>query len=200
MFEIIATVLGVIQGVLVMLNKRSNWIVYAAQMVALVIFSYQAKLYGDMWQNVFYFFFCLYSWWAWKEGRIADKIRLLGVSGRFYWISGIISATFILSGILIRTDDPMPITDSFTTVTTIAGLVLMCMRRVEAWVVWFFNDIAYMYQYFNLPDQALYLFGLYIIWTILAVATFINWLRIYNEENFDPVADGQRRHCGIGTE
>lgn len=183
MFEIIATVLGLIQGVLVMLNKRSNWIVYAAQMVALVIFSYQAKLYGDMWQNVFYFFFCLYSWWMWKEGHIADKIRLLGVSGRFWWTSGIISATLFLSGILIRTDDPMPFTDSFTTVTTFAGLILMSLRRVEAWVVWFFNDIAYMYQYFNLPDQALYLFCLYIIWTILAVATFINWLRIYNKEH-----------------
>ena len=196
MFEIIATVLGLIQGVLVMLNKRSNWLVYAAQMVALVIFSYQAKLYGDMWQNVFYFFFCLYSWHAWKEGGFADKIRTLGVSARLWWFSGIIAATLMIGAVLIKTDDPMPLTDSFTTVTTIAGLVLMCMRRVEAWIVWFVNDIAYMYQYFNLPDQALYLFGLYIIWTILAVATFINWLRIYNEENYDPIADGHRRHCG----
>ena len=40
-----------------------------------------------------------------------------------------------------------------------------------------------MYQYFNLPDQALYLFALYVIWTVLAVATFINWLRIYKNEN-----------------
>lgn len=181
MFEIIATVLGLIQGVLVMLNKRSNWLVYAAQMVALVIFSYQAKLYGDMWQNVFYFFFCLYSWWAWKKGGIADEIRILGASERFWWTSGIISATLILGGVLLKTDDPMPFTDSFTTITTFAGLVLMSFRRIEAWVVWFFNDVAYMYQYFYLPDQAIYLFGLYIIWAILAVATFINWLRIYKK-------------------
>lgn len=200
MFEIIATVLGLIQGILVMLNKRSNWIVYAAQMVALVIFSYQAKLYGDMWQNVFYFFFCLYSWWAWKEGGFADKIRILSAKSRSALAVCIFFGAALVGGILNTTDDPMPFTDAFTTVTTIAGLVLMCMRRIEAWVVWFFNDIAYMYQYFYLPDQALYLFSLYIIWTILAVATFINWLRIYNEENFDPVADGQRRHCGIGTE
>ena len=57
MFEILAAILGLIQGVLVMLNKRSNWLVYAAQMIALVIFSYQVKLYGDMLQNIFYFFF-----------------------------------------------------------------------------------------------------------------------------------------------
>lgn len=199
MLEIIATVLGLIQGVLVMLNKRSNWIVYAAQMVALVIFSYHAKLYGDMWQNVFYFFFCLYSWWAWKEGGFADKIKMLTNELRLISIGFIILATALFGAVLGFSDDPMPFTDAFTTVTTVVGLILMCMRRVEAWIVWFFNDIAYMYQYFYLPDQALYLFGLYIVWTIFAVVTFINWLRIYNEENYDPVADGQRRHCGIST-
>lgn len=183
MFEIIATILGLIQGVLVMLNKRSNWLVYAAQMVALVIFSYQAKLYGDMWQNVFYFFFCLYSWWIWKKGGFADKIKMLKSYQRICGIICILCLTYILGVKLCSTDDPMPFTDSFTTITTFAGLILMSLRRVEAWVVWFFNDIAYMYQYFNLPDQALYLFALYVIWTVLAVATFINWLRIYKNEN-----------------
>jgi nicotinamide mononucleotide transporter len=180
MFEIIATVLGLIQGVLVMLNKRSNWLVYAAQMVALVIFSYQAKLYGDMWQNTFFFFFCLYSWFMWGTDKCSkisfednqDRLVLLGIIA-FFTIAG--------GRILSHTDDPMPFTDSFTTTTTFLALYLMLLRKVEAWVVWFFNDVAYMYQYFYLPDQALYLFCLYIIWAILAVATFINWLRIYKK-------------------
>lgn len=183
MFEIIATVLGLVQGVLVMFNKRSNWLVYAAQMVALVIFSYQAKLYGDMWQNVFYFFFCLYSWWMWKEGGFADKIKTIENYQRICGVIAIVCLTYIVGVKLCDTDDPMPFTDSFTTVTTFFALILMSLRRIEAWIVWFFNDIAYMYQYFYLPDQALYLFCLYIIWTILAVATFINWLRIYNNEH-----------------
>ena len=182
MFEIIATVLGLIQGVLVMLNKRSNWLVYAAQMVALVIFSYQAKLYGDMWQNAFYFFFCLYSWWIWKEGGFADKIKTLENYQRICGVITIVCLTYILGVKLYETDDPMPFTDAFTTTTALAGLILLSFRCVEAWIVWFFNDVAYMYQYFYLPDQALYLFGLYIIWTIFAVATFINWLRIYKNE------------------
>ena len=183
MFEILAAILGLIQGVLVMLNKRSNWLVYAAQMVALVIFSYQVKLYGDMLQNIFYFFFCLFSWWMWKEGGIAEKIKMLSNKDRLITLGFIIGGIAISGLCLSNTNDPMPFTDSFTTVTTLVGLFLMSIRRVEAWIVWFVNDIAYMYQYFNLPDQALYLFGLYIIWTVLAVATLINWLRIYNKEH-----------------
>ena len=178
-----------------MLNKRSNWIVYALQMVALVIFSYQAKLYGDMWQNTFYFFFCLYSWWMWKEGGFADKIKMLKNYQRAYGIVVILCLTYILGVKLCGTDDPMPFTDSFTTVTTFAGLILMSLRRVEAWVVWLVNDIAYMYQYFYLPDQALYLFGLYVIWTIFAVVTFINWMRIYNKEH--PEIDEPTYYTGM---
>ena len=194
MFEIIATVLGLIQGVLVMFNKRSNWLVYAAQMVALVIFSYQAKLYGDMWQNAFYFFFCLYSWFMWGTEK-CSKISFESNQSRLVLL-GVIAFFTIAGGLILsRTDDPMPFTDSFTTTTTFLALYLMLLRKVEAWIVWFFNDVAYMYQYFYLPDQALYLFGLYIIWTIFAVATFINWMRLYDKEH--PELDEPTYYTGM---
>lgn len=182
MLEISITVIGIIQGILVMLNKRINWLVYALQMVLLVAFSYFNKLYGDMLQNAFYFFFCLFSWWMWKEGGVADKIKLLANKDRGYTLAFVVCTTLIIGWCLHNTDDPLPYTDAFTTVTTLVGLWLMGIRRVEAWVVWFFNDIAYMYQYFNLPNQALYLFGLYVVWTVMAVASFINWYRIYKNE------------------
>lgn len=39
-FEIGATVLGLLQGLLVMLGKRSNWLAYVAQMAFLMVFSF----------------------------------------------------------------------------------------------------------------------------------------------------------------
>lgn len=45
-FEILATVFGLIQGILVMLNKRSNWIFYSLQMLFLVAFSIDFRLWG----------------------------------------------------------------------------------------------------------------------------------------------------------
>lgn len=183
MLEISITILGLIQGVLAMLNKRINWLVYAAQMALLVAFSWFAHLYGDMAQNAIYFFICITSWYAWKEGNIADKISVLNNIHRTICIIVIILLTVLGWLILKNTDDPMPWTDSFTTITTFTALALMMFRCVETWLVWFFNDIAYMYQYFNLPDQAIYLFGLYIVWTGMAIFSFINWYRIYNKHN-----------------
>ena len=184
MLEILATVLGLTQGILVMLNKRSNWIIYAGQMAVLVAFSYQMKLYGDMIQNGFFFFWCVFSFFAWGKAE-CSKITVEDNGSRI--VLFLIIALFTLLGghLLSSTDDPMPYTDSFTTVTTFIAMFLMTTHKVEAWVVWFFNDVAYMYQYFYLPDQALYLFCLYIIWTCLAVGSFVNWLRIYNKQKDD---------------
>lgn len=178
--EIIATLLGFAQGILAMLNKRINWIVYAVQMVFLIIFSFYSHLYGDAVQNVVYFFFCIYSYYLWKSEDFA-KITMLSWRARIFVTAIIAVSTFILGAMLETTDDPLPYVDSFTTMTTVIAFVLMMQHRVEAWIVWLFNDIAYMYQYFNLPDQALYLFGLYIVWTILAVLSFINWYRLYKK-------------------
>ena len=195
MLEIVITIIGIVQGILAMLNKRINWLVYALQMALLVAFSYYNKLYGDTTQNAIYFFICIASWYAWKDGNIAEKIRMMNNTQRVAATVVILVFTFLGWLVLSGTDDPMPWTDSFTTITTFAALALMMYRCVETWVVWFVNDIAYMYQYFNLPDQALYLFGLYIIWTVMAIASFINWYRLY-EKDYDPIADAHSRHCG----
>lgn len=182
MLEISITILGLIQGVLAMLNKRISWLVYAIQMVLLVSFSWIAHLYGDTLQNFVYFFICLWGYYMWKKDSPAEKITTCTNISRISWILIIAIVTAAGWFALSSTDDPLPFTDSFTTTTTVVALLLMASHKLETWIVWFFNDIAYMYQYFNLPDQALYLFGLYIVWTVMAIVSFINWYRIYKNE------------------
>ena len=175
--EIFITILGLIQGVLALLNKRSNWIIYAVQMAALVIFSYHAHLYGDMVQSAVYMFICLFSFWSWKNGLAVQTTHISLYSGALITLLTIASTAGI-GYALSKTNDPLPYVDAFTTVTTIIALLMMSAHKVECWIVWLVNDIAYMYQYFNLPDQALYLFGLYCIWTLMAVGSYLNWNRI----------------------
>lgn len=177
MTEITITILGLIQGVLAMLNKRSNWIVYAAQMALLVIFSFHVRLYGDMIQSAVYMFVCLFSFWSWKNGSSIDTTHIKFKSAVVITIITLLS-TAIFGYTLSSTDDPLPYIDAFTTVTTVVALLMMSAHKVECWIVWLINDIAYMYQYFNLPNQALYLFGLYCIWTLMAIGSYINWNRI----------------------
>jgi nicotinamide riboside transporter PnuC len=78
-----------------------------------------------------------------------------------------------------KTDNPLPLLDSITRITSIIATWFMFCHKLETWVVWLVNDVFYIVEYFMLPDKALYLIGLYAIWTGLAIVSFVNWKRLY---------------------
>ena len=182
MIEIGATILGLIQGVLVMLNKRSNWIFYVLQMLLLIIFSTINKLYGDIVNNSIYFILGIVGFILWnKEG--SNKITKCSIKERIIYVLIITIGTTILGIILNNTNDPLPILDSFTTVSSLVATYYMVKKKLDTWIIWFINDIFYAIEYFILPDQALYLFGLNIVWTVMAVVSYINWNKLMKEGN-----------------
>lgn len=99
-FEIGATVFGLIQGVLVMLNKRSNWIAYALQMVFLLIFSLINRLYGDLVNAALYLALGVVGFilWgkekhqkitvcSWKERLTYLAVMAVGTCGVFFSVA-----------------------------------------------------------------------------------------------------------------
>lgn len=179
--EIAATIFGLIQGLLVMLNKRSNWIAYIIQMILLVIFSINAKLYGDVINNSIYIVLGVIGFILWNKEE-SKKIKKCSTKERIIYTTIIIVATLIGFLILNRTDDPLPLLDAFTTTSSLVATYYMMTKKLDTWIIWFINDIFYAIEYFILPDQAFYLFLLNIIWTIMAIASYINWKKIMNGE------------------
>lgn len=176
-FEIGATVLGLIQGVLVMLNKRSNWIFYIAQMLFLIVFSAINHLYGDIANNSIYLVMGVIGFILWKR-EDTSKITRCSILEKTIYVIIMVLGTIILSNILSNTNDPLPVLDSFTTVSSLVATYYMMKKKIDTWVIWFINDIFYAVEYFMLPDQALYLFMLNIVWTFMAVASYVNWMKI----------------------
>ena len=173
MLEILATTFGLIQGATVMMNKRCNWIFYIIQMILMAIFSWQNHLYGDTINSSIYVIFGLVGYGMWgSDGKLISISSKLDIA--VYCVL-IISGTYFIRAILISTNDPLPTLDAFTTISSFVATVLMVEHKLDTWVVWFINDIAYIVEYWLLPDQALYLLGLNIIWTIMAVSSFIIW-------------------------
>ena len=186
MFEILSTLLGLVQGVLVMLDKRSNWIFYSLQMLFLVLFSISVHLWGDVVIDSIYFFIGIGGFILWKKGGQAETISTYGWRARIVWSAVSLAAIFVFWVILRRTDNPLPLLDSITSVTSIVATWFMFRHKLEAWVVWFINDLFYIAEYFLLPDKAVYLICLYIIWTILAAVSFFNWRRLYVYVGVEP--------------
>ena len=174
-FEIGATVFGLIQGVLVMLNKRSNWIFYILQMIFLIIFSALNHLYGDIANNSIYLVMGVIGFILWNNSKESNKITKASTKERIIYILLIALGTIILSTVLKKTNDPLPVLDSFTTISSLIATFYMMKKKIDTWIIWFVNDIFYAVEYFILPNQALYLFALNIIWTFMAIGSYINW-------------------------
>ena len=180
--EIGATVFGLIQGVLVMFNKRSNWIAYIIQMLLLIFFSLSMNLYGDMFNNSIYLILGIIGFILWNK---SDKKKITKCSSKekivYACIIGI--ATAIGYVILKNTNDPLPLLDSFTTISSLVATYYMMTKKIDTWIIWFINDIFYAIEYYILPNQAFYLFLLNMIWAFMAVGSYVNWYKIMKKEN-----------------
>lgn len=181
-FEILATVFGLTQGALIMLNKRCNWIFYVLQMMAMIAFSWMNHLYGDVANSSVYLVVGVVGFVMWGTDK-GSKVEYAKWLERAAWFSVIVVGTVVGSAVLGKTDDPLPTLDAFTTVSSFVATILMVRHKIDTWVVWFFNDIFYCVEYWLLPNQAFYLLALNVIWTVMAVCSFIMWRREYSNQH-----------------
>lgn len=186
MVEIIATIMGLIQGVLVWANKRSNWIFYCLQYVFIGSFSFLSHLYGDVTNSIFYFFVGIFGWIFWSKDKAELPIRKCTNLERICYLLIITVLTIVFYYILSNTNDPLPFLDSLTTTTSYVATFYMVMKKTDTWILWFINDVLYVIEYWLLPNQALYLMLLNIIWTFMAIGSYITWNKIYKRQQGGP--------------
>lgn len=179
--EILAVLAGLIQGVLIMFNKKSNWYFYLAQMVLLVVFSTINNLWGDVAMNTIFIAYGIYGLVSWSKEGDSNGVEVLTPAQTLRTIAATLFLWVISYVVLTHTNDPLPLLDSITTAGGLVATYLMVKHKLETWIVWFIVDVLYVVQYWLLPGQALYLMGLNIVWTVMAVISYISWKKLYNE-------------------
>lgn len=176
MIEILAVAFGVVQSILVMLNKRSNWIFYVLQMVFLAIFSYTVHLYGNVILDVLYVVLGVVGYITWNKEKGKDKD--VSVFKKDDLPACFIVSLFLLVivGIYVLSmPGEFKTFDVLTVWTSILATLAMVKHKLETWIIWFINDILYIITYFQLPDQPWYLIAMYVFWTGMAVMSFLTW-------------------------
>ena len=184
MLEIITSIFGLIQSILIMLNKKENWIFYLLNISALIIFSLTAKLYGDVLENSIYLLIGLFGLFSWYSKTISSKIIK---NNEIHWMTSkeriIYFFIFIVISVLIylwliHTDDPLALLDAITTGLSFVATFTMATKKVDSWIYWLVDDILMAITYYLLPDKALWLMSLNIVWIFLAIATIYSWSRL----------------------
>ena len=181
MLEIVTSIFGLIQSILIMCNKKENWIFYLLNIVTLTFFSFKARLYGDVLENSIYLLIGLFGLFSWYSNNITNKFFKKSNTN---WMSNkervIFFLIFIILSILIyiwliHTNDPLALLDAITTGLSFVATITMAMKKVDSWIYWLIDDILMAITYFMLPDKAIYLMSLNIIWIFLAIGTIYTW-------------------------
>lgn len=184
MLELFTAVCGLLQSILIMMNKKENWIFYMLNIGALTMFSFSVGLYGDVMENGIYIIFGIVGLCTWYSEKISKRFFKGGNSIRFctsrerYRYAGmflLISAGTYLW--LLKTNDPSPFLDAITTGMGFTATLMMAFKRVEAWYVWLVDDILMAYIYYIIPDHGFWLMLLNILWVGLAAGSIMTWTK-----------------------
>ncbi len=171
----------------VLLAKRNNILLYPTGIISIVLSMYlllNAQLYAEILLSMYYLGMSIYGWIIWKKRN--KNLGQLNVS----WttkkemriaISIAVFGYFILYFILVNfTNSDVPICDAFVSSTAWAGMWLLARRKIENWIFLNVSNIIAIPLKFhkNLPLMAMLTIFLFIV----AIFGFLDWRRIYREQ------------------
>jgi nicotinamide mononucleotide transporter len=168
-----------------------NWPISILGAIIFGILFYQIQLYADMFEQVYYFITAFWGWYLWhnhkskKDDKIIVETNKLSVN--LLWLGGMIVGTVLLSFILANINLWLPalftqpaslvVLDSATTIMSFAATLLLLFRKLESWILWIIVDVIAigLYWYKDVPFLSL----LYVVFLVLAIIGFFNWLKAY---------------------
>lgn len=132
------------------------------------------RIYAESLLHFFYIFTSIYGYRNWGEG-LSSAPAELDLSTHGLIILSAAALTLVSAWLLRRySDAAQPLIDSFTTVFSIFGTLLMIQLYPSNWLYWIVIDAVSVYLYFS---RGLYYTAvLFIIYTALAVNGYLQWL------------------------
>lgn len=182
-WEIAAALMGV--AYIVLAAKESQWcwlFAFFSTLVYTVLF-WQDQLPMQALLNFYYMGMAIYGFWAWQQH--AGKTDTLVITrwpwfrhGAFIAVGVAVSA--VVSAYLQQTGQSQsPVLDAYTTVFSVMNTWLIARKVLENWLYWAVIDGAATVLYVQTGYYATA--ALFVLNTILAVAGFISWVKVYRQ-------------------
>ncbi len=186
--SIIAGILGTIATVLCAKGKITYLVYGFIQTFLFIIIDYQAKLYIDTAEQVFYLLTMVYAIFSWKknlkkseEGSQEIVAKQLSLKAWILIIVAIIILTIAVGLFGISIGSEQAFTDAFSNILAIFGQILCVACYKEQWILWIILDIAdiKMYAFAGNPVLAV----MYVGWTINCIYGWYNWNKSIKKEH-----------------
>ena len=179
---------GVICVVLTAKGKISSYLFNFIQMITYMIICWDAKLYLEFGEQIFYFVACIFGVFLWKKNmRKNDDGTEQVIAKKFkpwHWLVTITvtAVTTVLLGTFGNTilGSTLPYLDAFTVALAVIAQLLMVWRYREQWAVWIVIDVASLVMFVMLQQWSMVV--MYIAWTINACYGWYNWTKLQKEK------------------
>jgi len=192
--EFLGTLSGMLCVIYAARERVVSWPLGIVNAVLFFLLFYQARLYPDMFLQVYYLVTSVYGWFRWTHPRheletdSKDELKVSVISSsHFIVIMAVTLGLSILAGAgaqrihlwmpaLFPGPSSFPYADSFVAVFSVAAQVLLTLKKNEAWLLWVMVDSAAAVIYFM---KGIYLVGAeYVVFGLIAAAGLWNWRRI----------------------
>lgn len=165
-------------------GKISSYLFNFIQMATYMVICWQAGLFLEFGEQVFYFLACIYGVFAWSKNmrKNADGTEQV-IAKKFKWwhwlVTGAITAaTTVLLGRFgdVVLGSTMSYLDACTVALSVIAQLLMVWRYREQWVMWIAIDVVSIVMFALLGQWSMV--AMYIAWTANAVYGWYNWTKL----------------------
>lgn len=178
--SIIAGIAGVISVVLCAKGKFSFYFIGFVQTISYLILAWNARFYGEVIENIWYFVTMIWGIFIWKDnlstdeqgGQQVESLKFTPVQ----WVMAICGtavATILMGFALSAIGSAQAYTDAATNVMAIFAQILMVKRYREQWLWWFFIDVFCIKLWWVAGNWSMV--AMYIAWTINCIYGWMNW-------------------------
>lgn len=183
-WEIAAALMGV--AYILLAAKESQWcwlFAFFSTLVYTVLF-WEGQLPMQALLNFYYMGMAIYGFWLWqKHGKQTDTLLISRwpFKKHFCFIVGGLVVSALLSAYLQQSGQSQsPVLDAYTTVFSVMNTWLIARKVLENWLYWVVVDGAATLLYVQTGYYATAV--LFVLNTILAIAGFISWVKLYRQQ------------------
>lgn len=171
---------GIFAVVLCAERKLTYYLFAWPQLISYVILAYQQRLYGEIYENIFYAVTMIIGMFVWckhfnklKENNYEVEAKHLSKKVLLIICSIMIGAIFLLWQYLKITNDTQPLMDSITTVPAFIAQILLTFRYREQWIFWLIIDVTSIFMWAIAKDYCMV--AQYVFWTANCLLGYKCW-------------------------
>jgi nicotinamide mononucleotide transporter len=183
-WEVTAALLGV--GYVLFAARESQWcwpMAFVSTLIYTLLF-WEGQLPMQALLNFYYMGMAVYGYLLWRRHGLAEEtvnIHSWPFSLNLAFIVAGAVLTFILAWYLQAYDaSQRPYLDAGITVFSVLNTWLMARKILQNWLYWVIIDAAAIVLYLQTGFYATA--ALFTLYTVLATAGFINWIRLYRQQ------------------